>query len=94
MRLDKFLSNNGFGSRKDVKVLIKKKHVLVNEVVATKPEDNIDPLKDVVKVNGEVVSYKEFYYFLLNKSLNPFLYFLFAVHSHYREYHFSDSHFE
>ena len=67
MRLDKFLSNNGFGSRKDVKVLIKKKHVFVNEVVSTKPEDNIDPLKDVVKVNGEVVSYKEFYYFLLNK---------------------------
>ena len=67
MRLDKFLSNNGFGSRKDVKVLIKKKHVSINDVVATKPEDNIDPFKDVVKVNGESIIYKEFYYFLLHK---------------------------
>ena len=29
MRLDKFLSNNGYGSRKDVKVLIKKKLILI-----------------------------------------------------------------
>ena len=67
MRLDKFLSNNGYGSRKDVKILIKKKQVLVNDVLSTKPEDNIDPVKDIVKVNGKIVFYKEFYYFLLNK---------------------------
>ena len=30
MRIDKFLSNMGFGSRKDVKVLLKSKAVEVN----------------------------------------------------------------
>ena len=65
MRLDKFLSNNGYGSRKDVKILIKKKQVLVNDVLSTKPEDNIDPVKDIVKVNGKIVFYKISYVFFL-----------------------------
>ena len=67
MRLDKFLSNNGYGSRKDVKVLIKKKLIKVNDSYQVKPETNIDPNKDVVKYNEEVIEYKEFHYFLLNK---------------------------
>ena len=33
MRLDKFLSNSGFGSRKDVKQLIKKKHSFMKMVL-------------------------------------------------------------
>lgn len=67
MRLDKFLSNNGFGSRKDVKQLIKKKNVLINGVLVTKSDINIDPFNDQVKVNNQLIEYKEFYYFLLNK---------------------------
>ena len=67
MRLDKFLSNNGYGSRKDVKTLIKKKIISVNDSFNIKPDSNIDPLLDVVKINGEKIEYKEFYYFLLNK---------------------------
>lgn len=67
MRLDKFLSNNSFGSRKDVKSLIKKKQVSINDSFDIKAESNIDPLKDIIKVNNEIIEYKEFYYFLLNK---------------------------
>ena len=67
MRLDKFLSNNGYGSRKDVKILIKKKLIKVNDSYQVKPETNIDPNKDVVKYNEDVIEYKEFHYFLLNK---------------------------
>ncbi|MFB4475646.1 S4 domain-containing protein, partial [Oceanobacillus caeni] len=33
MRLDKLLANMGYGSRKDVKSLLKKKQVFVNAVV-------------------------------------------------------------
>ena len=67
MRLDKFLSNNGFGSRKDVKQLIKKKVVSVNEIIINQSDFVINPDRDLIKVNGETVIYKEFYYFLLNK---------------------------
>ena len=67
MRLDKFLSNNGFGSRKEVKVLIKKNRICVNDSFKVSPEQNIDPLKDVVKIDDSIIEYKEFYYFLLNK---------------------------
>lgn len=67
MRLDKFLSNSGYGSRKDVKILIKKKLIQVNDSFQIKPETNIDPNKDIIKYNNEVIEYKEFHYFLLNK---------------------------
>ena len=38
MRLDKLLSNSGFGSRKEVKVLLKKKLVTVNGKLKRKPK--------------------------------------------------------
>ena len=67
MRLDKFLSNNGFGSRKDVKILIKKQNVYINNVLIKQADFSFDPTKDIVKVNDKEIEYKEFYYFLLNK---------------------------
>lgn len=67
MRLDKFLSNNGFGSRKDVKILIKKQNVYINNVLIKQADFSFDPTKDIVKVNDKEIKYKEFYYFLLNK---------------------------
>ena len=67
MRLDKFLSNAGIGSRKDVKLLIKKKRVKVNSSFSVTTETNINPNSDVVYVDDQIVEYKEFYYFLLNK---------------------------
>ncbi|WP_373751439.1 S4 domain-containing protein, partial [Jeotgalibaca porci] len=36
MRLDKFLAHTGYGTRKEVKVLLKKKCVLVNGAIITK----------------------------------------------------------
>ncbi|MBE6142448.1 MAG: rRNA pseudouridine synthase [Erysipelotrichaceae bacterium] len=67
MRLDKFLSNSGFGSRKDVKQLIKKKLVTVNDKIVTKSDLNINPLTDSIRYDNELIEYKEFHYFLLNK---------------------------
>ena len=67
MRLDKFLSNNGFGSRKDVKTLIKKQNVYINNVLIKQADFSFDPTKDIVKINDKEIEYKEFYYFLLNK---------------------------
>ena len=67
MRLDKFLSNAGFGSRTDVKKIIKKGRVSVNDENSSRPEINIDENSDKVFVDGSIVSYKPFHYFMLNK---------------------------
>lgn len=67
MRLDKFLVNQGFGSRKEVQKLIKAGIVYVNDVPVKDPSFHIDPNTDVVEIEGQEVEYKENYYFMLNK---------------------------
>ena len=67
MRLDKLLAEGGFGTRSQVKRLIKKGHVEVNGEVVKDPSFQVDPLKDEVTVNGEPVCYEEEYYLVLNK---------------------------
>lgn len=67
MRLDKLLSNSGFGSRKEVKVLLKKKWVTVNGKVETKAEAKVDSEKDTILVGGEPVNYQEYMYLMMNK---------------------------
>ena len=67
MRLDKFLSNFGFGSRKEVKQLIKEGLVSVNDNIVKNPSFKINPKTDVVKVDNEPISYQEEFYFMLNK---------------------------
>lgn len=67
MRLDKFLSHTGFGSRKEVKGLLKQKKVMVNDKVASKGEMKVDLNQDQVMVNGERIQYQEFHYLMLHK---------------------------
>src|SRR5688500_17265619 len=67
MRIDKILSNMGFGSRKEVKVLLKSKAVEVNGTVVRDPKAHVDEQSDNVLVNGEAVVYVEFIYLLMNK---------------------------
>lgn len=67
MRLEKMLSNMGYGSRKDMKTIIKKGRVKVNGVVAKSGSESIDTDKDVVEFDGLEVKYKEYIYLMLNK---------------------------
>ncbi|MGI6706070.1 MAG: pseudouridine synthase [Clostridia bacterium] len=67
MRLDRFLANTGFGSRKDVKEIIKKGRVTVNDHIVKSPKINLDPYEDEVRVDGQPVGYQEFYYLMMNK---------------------------
>lgn len=67
MRLDKFLSHTGFGSRKEVKQLLKKKVVRVNDQVVKKGDYILNFNKDHISVNGETITYQEFIYLMLNK---------------------------
>lgn len=67
MRLDKLLSNMGYGSRKEVKKLLKMKAVAVDGVVAKDVSLHVDPEKQSVTVLGERVFYQEFIYLMMNK---------------------------
>ncbi|MCM3757515.1 rRNA pseudouridine synthase [Sporosarcina aquimarina] len=67
MRLDKLLGNNGFGTRKDVKQLVRKGTVRVNGVTEKDPGAHVDPEKDSVDVLGEPVIHQEFIYIMMNK---------------------------
>ncbi|MBD7907889.1 pseudouridine synthase [Sporosarcina gallistercoris] len=67
MRLDKLLGNNGFGTRKDVKQLIRKGTVRVNGVAEKDPGAHVNPDVDSVDVLGEPVIHQEFIYIMMNK---------------------------
>ncbi|MCZ2257938.1 pseudouridine synthase [Sporosarcina sp. G11-34] len=68
MRLDKLLSNMGFGTRKEVRVLLKKGAVRVNDETIKSPAIHINTDVDKVTILGEPVIYKEFIYLMMNKS--------------------------
>lgn len=67
MRLDKLLAHTGFGTRKEVKDIIKSGNVLVNGEVIKKDKHHVDPDVDIISVNGEEVIYEEMVYYMLNK---------------------------
>ena len=67
IRLDKYLADMQVGTRSEVKELIRKKRVTVNDNIVTKPELKINTDHDSVSVDGESVGYHEYEYFMLNK---------------------------
>ncbi|MFX3623109.1 MAG: pseudouridine synthase [Ectobacillus sp.] len=67
MRIDKLLANMGYGSRKDVKKLLKEGAVKVDGLPVKDAKFHVDVEKDEVTVYGEVVEYKEFIYLMMNK---------------------------
>ncbi len=69
MRLDKFLSNSGAGSRKEVKEFIKKKLVKVNDILIVKSDYEVKE-NDKVYLKGNEVKYEEFFYLMMNKPAN------------------------
>ncbi len=66
-RLDKVISNLGYGSRKDVKAFIKKGLIEVDGVIVKDNGMAIDPEKAVIKINGEEVFYRKYIYLMMNK---------------------------
>ena len=67
MRLDKFLVENGLGSRSQVKEVLKKGLVLVNGRAEKSPKTQINETEDEVVVSGQKLTYEKFVYYLLNK---------------------------
>lgn len=66
-RLDKIISNLGYGSRKDVKTFVKKGLIEVDGVIAKDNGMSVDPEKSSIKINGEEILYRKYIYLMMNK---------------------------
>ncbi|WP_416827752.1 pseudouridine synthase [Ectobacillus polymachus] len=67
MRIDKFLANMGYGSRKEVKKLLKDGVVRIDGSPVKDAKAHVDVTIQEVTVFGETVEYKEFIYLMMNK---------------------------
>lgn len=67
MRLDKFLANMGLGTRTEVKTLLKKGKVTVNNKVEKSPKTNVNPDSDEICCEDKLIEYRDKVYFMLNK---------------------------
>lgn len=66
MRLDKYLSQAGLGTRSEVKKLIHAGRVLLDGVAAKKPEERVEEGMEVL-CDGSPVVLEKYEYFMLNK---------------------------
>lgn len=66
MRLDKFLAQNGFGTRSEVKELIKKGKITINQNIVKSPDLKVNE-NDSVMVEGIPVKNTGTVYYMLNK---------------------------
>lgn len=66
-RLDKVLSNLGYGSRKEIKAFVKKGEIEVDGKVIKDNGMKVDPNKSIIKVNGEEINYRKYIYIMMNK---------------------------
>ena len=67
IRLDKFLSNLGLGSRKEVLKLIKSKKIKVNQEIVRDPSFKIDPERDIVFYENRPFTYQKYFYYKFYK---------------------------
>ena len=67
IRLDKYLADSGFGTRSEVRSLVKSGSVSINEEIIKDAGLRIDSEKDQIKVRGKAVSYSEYEYYMLHK---------------------------
>lgn len=67
MRLDKYLSGQGYGTRREIRGMLAGARIRVNDAAARRPEQKVDPLHDRVEVDGRAVEYREHLYIMLNK---------------------------
>ncbi|MDE7100220.1 MAG: 16S rRNA pseudouridine(516) synthase, partial [Anaeroplasmataceae bacterium] len=67
IRLDKILSHLGYGSRKEVKEIIRKGLVSVNGNITKDDDLKIDEEQDEIVLLNEKITYEKFVYLVMNK---------------------------
>lgn len=66
-RLDKLLAHTGFGTRSEIKKLVKQGAVEVNGKTVKDSGLQVNPETDLIAVDGEKVVYRPYIYLMLNK---------------------------
>lgn len=66
-RLDKMLGNLGYGTRKEVKKLVKDGAIKIDGETAKDPGAHVNPETQAVSVNGEQINYRKYIYIVMNK---------------------------
>lgn len=66
-RLDKLLAHEGFGSRKDIRKLLRNCEVLVNGSRTYDPATQVDAENDTISVDGEEINLHKNLYLIMNK---------------------------
>lgn len=67
LRLDKYLTEMGEGTRSQIKEMARKGRIMVDGIPEKKAERKIDPEQQQVSVDGRLVSYVRYEYYMLNK---------------------------
>ena len=67
MRLDKLLGQAGYGSRNQVKKLIRSRQVYVDGVLADRDNLNVDASLQSITVSGKELEHAPEVYYLMNK---------------------------
>ena len=67
MRLDKALADMGIGTRSEIRKACKANRIEVNGEPVRDPSTHIDPEADEIRLDGEVIGYSKYVYFMLNK---------------------------
>lgn len=70
LRVDKYLANSGFMSRKEIREIVKSGRVKVNDKVISDPGTHVKLSIDNVYLDDELIKYKKYIYIMLNKPKN------------------------
>lgn len=66
-RLDKLLADNGWGSRRDIKRLLRERSLTVNGTPCRDPSIHVDTETDILVLDGIPLTVRDFVYLMLNK---------------------------
>ena len=66
-RIDKVIGNQTGYSRKEIKELIRKEKIILNDELVKKADIKINPDTDVIKIDNKEVEIKKYVYLILNK---------------------------
>ena len=67
LRIDKVLSNLGYGSRADLKKYCKQGLIKINGKTISNPGTQVDTEIDKIEFDNKEVKYREFIYLMMNK---------------------------
>lgn len=67
IRIDRFLSNLKYGSRDEIKKIMKNKKIIINGKCISDASFKVDPEKDIIVINNEKVFYKSEISLMMNK---------------------------